>query len=208
MNYLYYSHHHPRSIQYTRALMFPYIREWMNYRLIKGVYTAEGLSHNRCHAVTLIREAYSLGRIPVLKPPHLLPDHNFGYPVDGSWGNFYDLSQSYIFYKGKKHEKLHYVMASDFFKLPLRHNFSSLRVKDRDISPEENLRYRLIVREGHSLFLPIQKKELQDYQLLWCEQEHLRNIGDEIINRLNPFFVVQYRFPDTLARLRFFFRNL
>ena len=199
--YLYYSNRFPstgkkRYLTNILSLFPSYTREWIWSKLATYHNLPAGLNHNKSHQMRLIHEALALGRIPVLKPFLLNCRHNFGYKVASEWESFYDLSSSYVRYKDNISRPLDYIREQDFFKLPWKNMDGILRIRDRDITSAENNKYQLIVREGVNLFLSAQPAIFFDYQIILMEQQYLREIGNEVVQKLGKFYAMHYRAPD------------
>ena len=197
--YLHYSSQFPsgRKRYVTRVLsLFPAcIREWIWFKLTAAHTWSAGLNHNRAHQMLLAREAMALGRTPVLKPFRFDRAHNFGRQVESEWAGFFDLSASYVRHQGKATEPLDYIMAKALFRPGFLCKNSILRVHGREVTPAENDRYALIIREGQGLFLPGQPDAWSSCQPVFVECQHLRDIGDRVVQSLGAFHALHYRFP-------------
>ena len=198
--YLHYSNQFPsgRKRYVTRVLsLFPAcIREWIWFKLTAAHTWSAGLIHNRAHQMLLVREAMALGRTPVLKPFLFNSAHNFGRQVESEWAGFFDLSASYVRRQGKATEPLDYILAKALFRPGFLCKNSILRVRGREVTPAENDRYALIIREGQGLFLPGQPDAWSGCQPVFLECQRLRDIGDRVVQRLGAFHALHYRFPD------------
>ena len=57
---------------------------------------ARGLNHQRRNLECLLAEAHRLGRLALLPPLMLAPEHNFGVPIELRWERYFDLDASRI----------------------------------------------------------------------------------------------------------------
>jgi len=122
------------------------IRESMKYLTYCDNHTSAGLNHQLSNIKTLIREAYALGRVPILPMLKLSSMHNCGREIYTDLSSYIDWKNSHVIYDCGRKEPLRYKKGNSLlYYFPQ----SSCKVSDLEHSwsENENDKYDLLIKK-------------------------------------------------------------
>jgi hypothetical protein len=164
-----------------------------------------GLYHCWLNLSSLIKEAIYLNRIPVIMPPLLNSNHNFGINFSSNWQKYLNIPQTEVYIKENgefKQKPFVFILEKDFKQKKFKKKQVNMISPYHEVTEEENRKYQLIVRSVSTIFYGLwshanpKTNEMISVNPVWSDD--VLKISKKIIHSLGGYSAIHVRRGDRL----------